>query len=569
MSSETSIKIHGNHDENIITFSLHNNLLKALAINTKLPDWIVNMPGMSGKKYRYLINNLISELPDPRYLEIGSWAGSTACAAAFKNKLNITCIDNWSQFGGPKENFLENIKKISNDDIQFRFIEKDFREVDYRNIGKFNIYLFDGPHSRQDHYDGIASVQMALDETYILIIDDWNWESVRSGTQEAIEKVANIIYSIEIRTSKDNQNPSTSHEKSDWHNGYYICVCQKKHSVIESNTKSPIIDCWTNNQLNQWKQGINKRNYELFCNEISKKDELIHNFIFDGNNVSALTQNPNLRKTVDARIQILLKYFQSIASDVNLNTRVIIPVCIGDTPKDDILPFPIFSFDKIAGSEKILIPDIEYPLSDKYTSFAIRDNKDFMQKESKAVFAGATTGAKGESGCTVTVNKIRNDSVPRIRAAQYFKDCSDVDFKITCICQEDSAETVEYIKSLGIYDGFWSWEKQSNYKFIISMDGNGAAWTRMVKSLYSNSALIKYHSDRVQFYYESLIPWLHYIPVSTDAEVLDIVKSERNEPGKYEYIASAASEFSKQYLCKEVVDSYMIKTIKSFEKLIH
>ena len=55
------------------------------------------MEGLSRRKYRSLINNLVQKIKDPRYLEIGTWLGSTACSAAFKNDLKITCIDNWSQ----------------------------------------------------------------------------------------------------------------------------------------------------------------------------------------------------------------------------------------------------------------------------------------------------------------------------------------------------------------------------------------------------------------------------------------------------------------------------------------
>jgi hypothetical protein len=51
-----------------------------------------------------------------------------------------------------------------NDAISFRFIEDDFRKINYTDIGKFNVYLFDGPHDEEDQYDGIALAQPALDD---------------------------------------------------------------------------------------------------------------------------------------------------------------------------------------------------------------------------------------------------------------------------------------------------------------------------------------------------------------------------------------------------------------------
>jgi hypothetical protein len=226
---ETSIIYQGNKECSSNTFNIFKSIEKALALDHKLPDWISGMSGMSGKKYRYFVNNLIASLSDARYLEVGSWMGSTACSAAYGNKLNITCIDNWSQFNGPKEDFLRNIDNIKSNEITFNFIESDFRSIDYNNIGKYNIYLFDGPHERKDQYDGVICAQPCLDDDFILIVDDWNWLGVRQGTLEALEEIAEILFRIDIRTSQDDTAADPPHhEKSDWHNGVFIAACKKK-----------------------------------------------------------------------------------------------------------------------------------------------------------------------------------------------------------------------------------------------------------------------------------------------------------------------------------------------------
>jgi hypothetical protein len=116
------------------------------------------------------------------------------------------------------------------DAIAFRFIEDDFRKIDYTNIGKFNVYFFDGPHDEEDQYDGIALAQPALDDRYILLIDDFNWLRVRNGTYDALSKLGiKIECAIEIKTTQDDTHP-TVHimENSDWHNGYFLAVCSKK-----------------------------------------------------------------------------------------------------------------------------------------------------------------------------------------------------------------------------------------------------------------------------------------------------------------------------------------------------
>lgn len=181
--------------------------------------------GMSGRKYRSFINTLVKLMPDPRYLEIGTWTGSTACSAIYGNKLKAVCIDNWSQFGGPKDQFHANIDNCLKDsNCDFNFIESDFRNVDYSSLGKFNIYFFDGPHEEADQYDAIKLVQGALDDTYILIIDDFNVPEIRKGTFDALKDNNNkIVSSIEILTSY----PGPREQNSSWHAGYFIAVIQK------------------------------------------------------------------------------------------------------------------------------------------------------------------------------------------------------------------------------------------------------------------------------------------------------------------------------------------------------
>jgi hypothetical protein len=225
---ETSINLFG--DWSIPEAELISNAwLDALAVNHKLPDWIRYMEGMSGKKYRYFINKLVETMPNPRYLEIGSHSGSTACSALYGNKAKATCIDNWSEFGGPKDMFMRNIENIKSPDLDFTFIESDFRKVDYSKIGKHNIYLFDGPHFQQDQYDGIDLVKDALDDLYVLIVDDYNWSIIRNGTEAALEHVGHrVLAKIEILTYIGDGHPVVSHQYSDWHDGYLIALVSKK-----------------------------------------------------------------------------------------------------------------------------------------------------------------------------------------------------------------------------------------------------------------------------------------------------------------------------------------------------
>ena len=93
-AEETSILIEGNFDQNIYSKNLKLSLFKSLAMDTKISDEIKFMSGMSGKKYRYLINHLVYLTEKPRYLEIGCWAGSTICSVFLLVDYTWHCVHN-------------------------------------------------------------------------------------------------------------------------------------------------------------------------------------------------------------------------------------------------------------------------------------------------------------------------------------------------------------------------------------------------------------------------------------------------------------------------------------------
>ena len=227
MADRLSIKRSGSRG-GLYTTLLNNAFDRALALDGKVSDRVMDLEGMSGKNYRLFINNLIGSLPDARYLEVGCWAGSTACSAMEGNRVRMLCIDNWTEFGGPKDLFAANIEATLSPVVEFHFLESDFRAVDYSRIGKYNCYLFDGPHERQDQYDGLNLALPALDDEFVFLVDDWNWVAVRDGTMEAIANVGLKIKSaIEVRTTQTNGHSEIHGKASDWHNGYFLSVLEK------------------------------------------------------------------------------------------------------------------------------------------------------------------------------------------------------------------------------------------------------------------------------------------------------------------------------------------------------
>jgi len=175
--------------------------------------------GMSGRKTRHFYNNLCS-MDDARYLEIGTWKGSSLCSAMCNNNMTCVAIDNWSQFGGPKKEFLKNFNKFKGNN-NATFIEKNCWDIDVSTIGKFNIYMYDGDHTEISSYQAINHYLSCLDDEFIYLVDDWNQERVRNGTLKSIkDNNCKILYQKEIFTNAKNSKG----RGFPWWNGISIFV---------------------------------------------------------------------------------------------------------------------------------------------------------------------------------------------------------------------------------------------------------------------------------------------------------------------------------------------------------
>lgn len=137
--------------------------------------------GMSSPKVRHLVNNLCSH-PDISYLEVGSWKGSTLCAALSGNHLRRACAyENFAEFTDPahcesslsiRDQLLANISAHRGDNL-VELVEADFFTQAPPPGEKFNVYLYDGIHTAPAHYYQPNAVKPHLARFAIILVDDW------------------------------------------------------------------------------------------------------------------------------------------------------------------------------------------------------------------------------------------------------------------------------------------------------------------------------------------------------------------------------------------------------------
>jgi Glycosyl transferase family 90 len=220
---------------------------------------------------------------------------------------------------------------------------------------------------------------------------------------------------------------------------------------------------------------------------------------------------------------------------------------------------PLFSFQKRVGSPNILLPDLDFFWWNWYRR--PRDPLAYEDKDIVAGFAGSSTGL---------FNSLANESLghnPRLRAAAYFVGSKNVDFRITRAAHAADAETKARIESRPYFSRPVSWRAQFRDRFLISIDGNGAACSRLAIALKSHSAVIKYDSPHSLFYFPKLRVGRDYIAASCEPDIERIVENERARPGTYRAVAEAGRQFFARYLERDSVMAYTAAVLGRYADL--
>lgn len=117
--------------------------------------------------------------------------------------------------------------------------------------------------------------------------------------------------------------------------------------------------------------------------------------------------------------------------------------------------------------------------------------------------------------------------------------------------------------------GFLTPEEHLKYKYLICVDGNTCTYPGLHWRLQSNSLVIKPKSNKIQWYYEGLIPDYHYLLVDQDlANLLPKLKWASHHDKIAKEIAEHASQFASENLSQRAVFHYLILLLKEYQKVL-
>ena len=189
-----------------------------------------DISGLSSNRVRHLLNSLCSN-EGIKYLEIGSYLGSTFCAAIEGNELEAYAVDNWATDNlQPAENeteierasyqdFRENAKRYKGDS-KVRIINADCKNLVPEDLNsKVNLVFYDGDHSYDGQLESLQTIKDLVEDTFILILDDANFAGVVESAEQFVrQNNFSILFEQKLLNAIESDRM--------WWNGLHILILQ-------------------------------------------------------------------------------------------------------------------------------------------------------------------------------------------------------------------------------------------------------------------------------------------------------------------------------------------------------
>ncbi len=145
-----------------------------------------------------------------------------------------------------------------------------------------------------------------------------------------------------------------------------------------------------------------------------------------------------------------------------------------------------------------------------------------------------------------------------------------IDAKFNMLAQTPWVDisTKKEIEDRGFLGNSATIEEHLAYKYQITVDGNVATWERFYWQLFSNSVIFKQNSDDIEFYYDELKPWIHYIPVNNDmSDLVEKIFFAQSANNMCQEISQNANKFANDHLKREDLIAYIYHMINEYSKL--
>jgi hypothetical protein len=225
---------------------------------------------------------------------------------------------------------------------------------------------------------------------------------------------------------------------------------------------------------------------------------------------------------------------------------------------------PVFGNAKQMGTRGLLHPDFE--MLTAYRSWGdfdqhFEEEPRWKEKIKQLIWRGSTTGG---------IYTLDNWwTKPRSKLVLYSLDHpSIVDARFVAIVQSEPG-VAELLTERGMLAQHMGISEQLRYRYQIDVDGNSCTYSHLYWILRANSTALKVDSDNIQWYYQGLEPWVHYVPVSDDySDLAELITWLNVDDEAARAIAKNGTRFAEQYLNSKMARSYLYALIVEYTKLL-
>ena len=234
--------------------------------------------------------------------------------------------------------------------------------------------------------------------------------------------------------------------------------------------------------------------------------------------------------------------------------------CYDDEEKK---PIPIFVMARNRASlGRILIPDFEVCKLEemeklRQTCKRIAKKFPWSKKNSRIFWRGSSTGA------SITLQNYTE--LPRFKLTSYSNRYPWLDARFTQFVQ-GSPEVYEAMALGGNgLSRHVSIKNHFAYKYLLDIDGNSCTFSRCRWILLSNSTLLKPASQNIQWYYKTLKPYIHYVPLREDlSDLQEVYQWLTTHDDEARRISLEGQRLAKSLFSKTNIEKYVVTLFNEY-----
>ena len=170
---------------------------------------LLTIPRMGRLAFAGILNTIVRRMdPEHAFVNVGVWHGFSLLAAMAGNDDKVGVgVDNFSEFGGPRDEFLRRF--LDRRSPLHRFYNQDYEDFFAAGLDRpVGAYFYDGAHGYEQQYRGLMAAEPLYAEGAVIVVDDINWAAPREATLQFAED-SRLDWTLVIdQTTASDQHPT-------------------------------------------------------------------------------------------------------------------------------------------------------------------------------------------------------------------------------------------------------------------------------------------------------------------------------------------------------------------------